>query len=297
MSIERILLPTDFSDHSADATEVAVALARRFDARIALVHAYGAPAATLSPYGSAFPPDVLEEVRTQARNRLDDTAEGLRAAGLDVVTHLSKQQPRDAVPRLAGELEADLIVMGTRGHGGVKQVLLGSVAQQTIREAPCPVMTVSERVTVETPFHFHRILVPTDFSTAQDSALAIARDLAGTGDDAAEIVVAHAIFVPPEIESEIEQSGESMRRALNEPALARIEALVNELIGQGHRARGRVLMGKPDEAVVSEARESGADLIVMGTHGRSGLSHFILGSVAERVVRSAPCPTVTVKPS
>ncbi|MGH0033544.1 MAG: universal stress protein [Myxococcota bacterium] len=297
MGIDCILLPTDFSDHSRGALEAGVGLAQRFGARLVLAHAYGAPAATLSSYGRAFPPDVLDEVRDEARDRLDQEAEALRARGIDVVTRLSKQTAQETLARTAEEVGASLIVMGTRGHGAVKQALLGSVAQHTMRAASCPVMTVSERLGVEQASRFQRILVPTDFSTAQDASLAIARDLAGRGDEAAEIVIAHSIFVPPEIEAEVEQSGDSMRQALNAPSLARIDALVETLAAEGHRARGEILTGRPAEAIVAEARASAVDLIVMGTHGRSGLSHFILGSVAERVVRSAPCPTVTVKPS
>lgn len=296
MSIDCILLPTDFSDHSRAALAVAEGLAKRFGARLALVHAYGAPAATLSPYGSAFPPDVLEEVRTGARRQLDEQAEVLRARGIETVTHLSKQTAPEAIPRLAEEVGADLIVMGTRGHSGLANVLLGSVAQHTMRAAGCPVMTVSDRLVEEPSAEFRRILVPTDFSTAQDRTLAIARELAGRGDDGAEIVIAHSIFVPPDIEAEIEQSGESMRRALNAPALGRIEAIVEGLGRDGYRARGQILSGRPEDSIVAEAGAAAVDLIVMGTHGRSGLSHFLLGSVAERVVRAAPCPTVTVKP-
>jgi nucleotide-binding universal stress UspA family protein len=296
VGIECILLPIDFSDRGRNAAAAAVGLSQRFGARIVLAHACGAPAATLTPYGSAFPPDVLDEVRTNARRQLDEEAEGLRVQGIEVVTHLSRQTPQEAVPQLVDELRADLVVMGTRGHSGLKHVLVGSVAQHTLREATCPVMTVSDQLPAEPSVRFRHILVPTDFSTAQDGTLAIARELAGTGDEGAEIVIAHSIFVPQEIEAEVEQSGDSMRRALNAPVLGRIEDLVEALGRDGYRARGQILSGRPAEAITTEAREAPVDLIVMGTHGRSGLSHFILGSVAERVVRQAPCPIVTVKP-
>jgi len=297
VSMRCIFVPIDFSEHSARALEVAVGLARRFGARIELAHAYGAPMATLRPYGSAFPIDLIDGVRNTARTRLDAEATRLREAGIEVSSHLTKRTPQQALAWLAGEVDADLVVMGTRGLSGLKQVLLGSVAHHMIREAPCPVMTVPEPVPSAGPLRFRSILLATDFSTAQAAAVELAQELAGSDGEGAEIAVVHVIYIPPEIRSEVEQSGEAMLRVLRDPARVEVEAIVDELHQRGCRARGAVLIGRPEEALLREANESAVDLIVMGTHGRSGLSHLILGSVAERVVRGARCPVVTVKPA
>ncbi len=295
MTIQCILIPTDFSDLCADAVEAGILLAKRFEARIELAHAYGAPAATLSPYGTVFPMDLLDGVKSAARAKLDEEAERIRGLGLDVTTRLSKRTPQETLPWLAGEVGADLVVMGTRGHSGLKQMVLGSVAQQLIREAPCPVMSVPAKATLADPIE--RILVPSDFSTAEGPTLEIARELAGSGEKAAEIVLIHAVYVPPELESELADGDTPISHAVTDPARARIDQLVADLIAQGHRASGRLLMGRPEEAVIREVDDSGADLVVMGTHGRSGISHLLVGSVAERVVRGASCATVTVRPS
>jgi len=140
----KILVPIDFSSHSAKALELAMALAKTFGGRILLLHAYHLPPLVGMPDEIVIPPDFWTGVRDAAARKLDKSAQKVKAAGIAVETHLVEFAPSDAIVETAKKTKADLIVMGTRGLTGLKHALLGSVAERTLRLAPCPVLTVKD---------------------------------------------------------------------------------------------------------------------------------------------------------
>lgn len=140
-----VLVPVDFSDHAATALDLAIALARGTPARIHLLHAYEIPLGAIPPYGVAVPAALLGQVRDAAARRLEKSAQRVEAAGIACESHLLHAAPADAIVEVASSIGADLIVMGTRGLTGVKHVLLGSVAERTVRTAPCPVLTIRSK--------------------------------------------------------------------------------------------------------------------------------------------------------
>ena len=148
LEIRTILVPMDFSAHSEKALSTAVDLARKFEARIHLLHCYRIDVFALLPYGPQYTADLPEDfdrgIREAARKKLRERSAAVVSEGISVEDHLSGQLPSDAILRIAEEVSADLIVMGTRGLTGLKHVLLGSVAERTIRAAPCPVLTVKD---------------------------------------------------------------------------------------------------------------------------------------------------------
>jgi nucleotide-binding universal stress UspA family protein len=138
----RLLVAEDFSEHAAAALETAISLAQELGARVEIVHVYQRPVEMLTPYEIALPDSVVVEVRKAASERLKGSIEKVRAAGLQGAAHLREGPPAQSIVALAGELPADLIVLGTRGLTGLKHALLGSVAERTLRTAPCPVLAV-----------------------------------------------------------------------------------------------------------------------------------------------------------
>ncbi len=140
--IRTILVAHDFSEHSDAALETAVELARGFGAVLHLVHSYAIPIHGVMPYEFAVPDGVWDGIREAAGRRLDEIRGKVEAEGLEVSSELSPELPSEAVVKCAAERGADLIVMGTRGLSGLKHVVLGSVAERTLRDAPCPVLTV-----------------------------------------------------------------------------------------------------------------------------------------------------------
>jgi nucleotide-binding universal stress UspA family protein len=141
-----------------------------------------------------------------------------------------------------------------------------------------------------------RILHPSDFSTA--SRAAFARAVADARADRAELLLVHVLpavmplvgdgYVPP-------QTYEAMERSMRAHGQKQLDKLVAKAKAAGARAQGLVLEGTAADAIVRVARAKRADVIVMGTHGRSGLARLFMGSVAERVIGTAPCPVLTVR--
>ena len=135
-----IVVGTDFSKAGGEALEVAAEWARSFGASVHVVHALHLPMPLIAPYEVAIPEGVIEGARREAQRQLEQAAKSL--TGISVTTELASTPAHAALVDAAKRLSADLIVTGSRGHTGVKHALLGSVAERTLRYAPCSVLTV-----------------------------------------------------------------------------------------------------------------------------------------------------------
>ena len=144
-----ILVPVDFSPHSEAALDQAMDLAKALGAKIHLLHSYAVPVRGVIPYDFAIPDGVWDGVHSAAESKLEEIRQKVASEGLEATTEVSTSLPSEAILAAANELDADLIVMGTRGHTGLKHVLLGSVAERTIRLAPCSVLTVKVKEATE----------------------------------------------------------------------------------------------------------------------------------------------------
>ena len=135
----------------------------------------------------------------------------------------------------------------------------------------------------------HRILVPIDFSPYSDAALALATSLARDGDGT--LVLAHVEVIP------LSAAGGEFMYAIPEPPTEELlDKLEHVAPPDSHvPVERRLLAGDPADAIIRLAETENIDLIVMGTHGRGAVHHVLVGSVAERVVRAAPCPVLTVR--
>jgi nucleotide-binding universal stress UspA family protein len=142
--MQTILVPTDFSPHSEKALEFAEKLAKLTGGKIHLLHCYQINVGGISPYGVTIPDDFNREIREAAAEKVEELERKVAAEGIEVEAHITPRYPSEAVTDLAKEIGADLIVMGTRGATGLKHIFLGSVAERTLRIAPCPVLTVKE---------------------------------------------------------------------------------------------------------------------------------------------------------
>jgi nucleotide-binding universal stress UspA family protein len=133
-----------------------------------------------------------------------------------------------------------------------------------------------------------------DFSAQARAALAVARSLA-LQPGPAHLILAHSTYVPPELESYVAMHADFFEEQLPAEATAELERMLGELQDGGVSCEYVPLQGNPEQRIVELAKDRGVTLIVMGTHGRAGLAHVLLGSVAERVLRHAPCPVMTVR--
>jgi len=143
-TIRKILVAVDFSEYADSVLDVAVEFAGRFGADLHLVHAFDVRIPLVTPYEVAIPTAFIEEAREAAASKLGALTRKIAAEGVSATSHLSEVPAASAIVDLAEELRVDLIIMGTRGHTGLKHVLLGSVAERTLRHGPCSVLTVKE---------------------------------------------------------------------------------------------------------------------------------------------------------
>jgi nucleotide-binding universal stress UspA family protein len=140
--VNDILVPIDFSDHSSAALEAATEIAKRFGAKVWLLHCYPVYSGGVTPYSIVTPARYYRDIRNEAECRLRQSQEKMETEGVEAESSVSPTNPHEAIVSRAKGIGVDLIVMGTRGLTGFKHAMLGSVAERTVRLAPCPVLTV-----------------------------------------------------------------------------------------------------------------------------------------------------------
>jgi nucleotide-binding universal stress UspA family protein len=278
----RILCPVDFSQNSTAILDQAAHLARRDDAVVYLTHVVFVPMndpAELDRY------DVT--VSTQpAMLRLQQLAR----------KHLAKVRhefivqvgwPAEVIERIARELEVDLIVMATHGRTGMAHLFLGSIAEHVVRTSQRSVLTFAPGASLGT---LKEILCPVAFDANSISALNFGWRLAQKY--AAAISLLHVVPVPFE-PSEVPL--QPLTPEWEQDARARLAKLAAENLGAKANYSLIVRRGDPALGILEVEKERRPHLIVMATHGRTGLSHMVLGSVAERTVRESTVPVLTVR--
>ena len=142
IDVRRILVPLDFSDAVDPILEWAIHLAEEHGSELVLLHVYHLPVEFQQIEGAYLPADFWANVRQEAEQQLGALAERARAKGIRVQQHVREGYPATIIMEEATELGADLVVIGTHGHTGLKHLLLGSIAERVVQKAPCPVLTV-----------------------------------------------------------------------------------------------------------------------------------------------------------
>lgn len=292
----KILLATDGSEEAARAARMAVGLSERLDSPLHVVYVEPLhdpyPVVQASPYESENLFPVREVAGKKAEQRLDE--ETMKVGGLGEVSgaHARVGRPDAEIVLLAEELDAGLIVVGSRGLGGVRRALLGSTSASVVRHAPCPVLVVRD---VGHSYLSGRILAAVDGSGEADDAAGVAAEIsAATG---SELHVAFALptdpIAPfPFTREEWEAQNDRARRA----ARQFVDEKASELEAAGVTLKdAHLVLGEPRKEIVRLGEELDAGLIVVGSRGLGGLARALTGSVSEAVVRHAHCPVLVVR--
>jgi nucleotide-binding universal stress UspA family protein len=291
--LETILVATDFSPTADVGLSWALGLGRLHGARIHLVHGLLLPSQMTDFIPS--PPDSGIEIRQAALARLDETANRVRESGIEATSNLLLGVPSQNIIESAQEEKADLIIIGTRGLSGVEHLLLGSTAERVVQRAHCPVLAVHPEDAVDQP-EVRSILVPTDFSKDAERATHAALALLREQPTDTKLTLLHVYHLPFEYTAygTVPTSWDYFKD-VEGAATDRIAEIARPLEEEGLKVETRTAEGYPPEVIVRVAEEIGCDMIAMGTHGRTGLAHLLLGSTAERVVQHAGCPVLTVR--
>jgi len=296
---KRILLPTDFSGFSAQALRHALALARKFDARLKVVHVIQG----FYPVGDAMlaaaPP---AEGRKMAESDTHAFMAGARDAGIDYDLEIREGNPWREILAAAAQMPADLVVMGTHGRSGPERFLLGSVAEKLSHRLPCPVMTVGheEGEVWEAGSLIRRILCATDFSENSERAFRFSLALAASL--GARVTLLHAIEHMPDLGAAryrmVVPDVEPLLKEIERAAAERLGKAVDELKGEfaDVEVTARLGAGRAYQEIVRVADDERADLIVVGAQGHGALEHLLSGSNAQQVIRRATCAVLTVRP-
>ena len=291
MTFQKILCPVDFSLGSQQALLLAVRLANEAEAELVLAHVWYLPPLVYAE-DPPFPADTLQAM-------IDDERRGLAAAAAEAsrlgarrvtTTFLTGVPWAQLVDLLHGDAAFGLVVLGTHGRTGLDRVMMGSVAEKVVRHAPCPVLTVPARGQVSA---FRHVLCPIDFSESSRRAVALAAELVARGGPG--IVLLHSIELPVSYSGEPRVEG--FAEALDKRASDLLEDWARDLrtrVSVPVTTRSRI--GSPGAQVLAVLDDDRTfDLVVMGSHGRTGLRRALLGSVAEKVVRHARCPVVVAR--
>lgn len=298
MSKRRIAVGIDFSEFSDVALEQATWLAGKSESELVLVHV-GAP--PLPGTGSLLPSvrvweKIIEQRTAEEGLKAKNLAKKIAEQGVPATHHIVDGDPAEELAKVAEEERAELIVVGTHGLTGAQFFLLGSAAQGVVRQATCNVMVARNAGDwSEGP---KRILVATDFTDYAEHALQAAIEMAP---DDASIDIVHCWQVPiPAAPPVAHGSGSASLATLAKDLEAYAEQRGKELLEKYGSDRVKLsfeaLAGPAGATVIDHSkREEGRyDLIVTGSHGRRGFRRFFLGSVAEKVVRHAPCSVLVV---
>lgn len=297
LTVKKILFPTDFSRGANLALLEALFLAERHGAELHFLH-------IVDPYDDPNNPThrfpTVEELKTLTTELVSPERLPVFApeklANLKLVTRFERSlSVAPAILDYAEKNDADLIVMGTHGRRGLRHLLLGSVTEEVVRFAPCPVFTVRDQKEPVPVGLIRRILVPIDFSEHARQALAHAKELALLY--GAELQILHVFeeVIHPAFYVSGRTSIFEFMPQLQREATKQIQELLDEVVGNQYPAEIYLKEGHPAQEIVNFVSEHRTDLIVIATHGLTGIEHFLLGSVTEKVVRMAPCPVLTVK--
>jgi nucleotide-binding universal stress UspA family protein len=280
--LERILIPYD---GSATAESV-FALARKLGAGHELVVMRAVP--------------TLRDFKDEADASVEKAVKVLAAAGFQARGVVREGAPADTILAAAHDLHATAILLCTHGRGGLARFALGSVAEKVVRTSPLPVLLVRAFEAAPKDWVFKRILVPMDGSETSLGIIAYATALAR--EFKSEVIVLHVtepgyrspagafsgqVFDRPDARPKLPANPsveEMLRFAADRFAEADLKTTLLHVVGD------------PASTILDYAREHFCDVIAMATHGRSGISRWVLGSVAEKVIRHATMPMLVVRP-
>lgn len=300
-SIRNILVPIDFWPISVQAIETAKRLADRLGATVHLahVHHWQYPAGFRGPVLSAgqLPASFEEHRREQLAEQLEAIASKSGLSPRDQ-THLRTGAATfDEICRLAQEIPADLIVMPTHGYTGLKHVLLGSTAERVVQHSPCPVFVVRNTngpSKTRARLSINTVLVPVDFSDCSRNGLQYAIGFAN--EVGARIILLHATYLGYiySIEGTALYDIPALQKAARENVERQMRKLVRTVKFGGVKFETAFTDGSPALDICTFAKDHDVDLIITSTHGLTGFTHVLIGSIAEKVVRHAPCSVLVV---
>jgi nucleotide-binding universal stress UspA family protein len=278
--MRRILVPTDFSDQARNAFEVAVAIARQTGAAIKLLHVVEMPYSytSFNVTGEVSGSNGMEQVYMMkllenTKHRMAQLERDVEHEGVEVVQEVDADNVIRKIRRVISDDKVDLVVMGSKGASGMNEFLIGSNTEKVVRTAGCPVLTVKGRIR---QFEIKNIVLPSDFKREIGTAVEKFKYFQQVFGAKLHMVY---INTPGAFESS-SNLRTRMQKAAERYGLQNFTINVyNDTV--------------EEDGILHFAEEIGADLVMMATHGRTGLAHLLSGSIAEDLVNHSDIPVLT----
>jgi len=285
---EKLLLPTDGSEFSEGAIREAISLAKSCSSKLIAVSVI-----ETNPEYETLAPQLVEKAEKEARQHLESVKAQAEKEGVHCeIIARQGDEPYKYIVEEAEKNNVSMIIMGRRGRTGLKRLMMGSETARVIGHAPCNVVVVPRAARLE----FRSVLIATDGSKFSDAASSEAINIAKLCGAALTVIS----VVPSEEASPFDIVHSEMQKGLiadkelheGEKNVKKVKELAEK---EGIKTTGFVYAGKPYEAILAAAKEKRADLIVVGSHGRTGLEKLLMGSVTERVILLSSCAVLVVK--
>ena len=288
VNTERLLLATDGSEYSEGAIREAITMAKRCSSKLTVVSVI-----ETNPEFESTAPQVLEKMEKEVRSLLNSVQARAKQEG--VACELAVHEGEDSYKYIVDEAVAQkstMIIMGRRGRKGFRRLVVGSTTSWTIGHAPCSIMVVPRAAKVD----FKSIVVATDGSPYSVAAASEAIGIAKRNN--AKLTVLAVVPAELATPADIDFATISREKLADQEMMAaekNAKAVKDAALKEGVNAQAFVMSGKPADAIMEIARDQSADLVVAGSHGRTGLDRLLMGSVAERVIVLASCAVLVVK--
>lgn len=297
LELKTVLFATDFSESADAALDHALAFAQQYGATLHMLHAVVLHADDPNDPAHHFPDAEEIEARLEeiAEDRMANQLESRRVDEVEVIRAQRRgMSTAPVILEYAEEVDADLIVLSTHGRRGLSHALMGSVTEEVVRVSPRPVLTIRGREGTPVNPRIERVLVPVDFSPHSEGAVKHAREICRSY--GARLHLLH-VFEQP-VTPEVYLGGGpavGLDFSILEASLREALLSVATRTNAGSDIEIHVREGRAVAGILAAAEEIPADLIVIATHGLGGLTHVLLGSVTDKVLRRAGCPVLTVK--
>lgn len=276
--MEKLLIATDGSEYSKSALREAINLAKTCSSKLLAISVV-----KTNPEFEDLVPQVIEKLEKEVREHLESIKKMASKEGIDceVIVHLSEEPYQDIVD-VAEKNKVNMIIVGTHGRTGLKRLMMGSVTAKVIGHSPCNVLVVPLHAKVEC----RNILIATDGSKYSDAAASEAIGIAKRC--GSSLIVLSVAFSDKEIT--LPEDDEEI--ILAKDTVKKITELAEK---EGIKTEGIVVQGREYEGIIGTAKQKHADLIVVGSHGRTGIERLLMGSVTERVIGHTESAVLVVK--
>jgi nucleotide-binding universal stress UspA family protein len=286
--IKSILCPVDFSPSSLSAANYAIALASNYEAKLHLLHVVSPTLYSADQYAFNVG-EIVASMEKEAGRQMKKLAKKAADSGVTFKQEIRTGDVEHEIRKTMESAKADFLVMGTHGNRGLEKWFMGSVTERMLRRSAIPLITMRGTARTQTPPALKRILVTTDFSEGTDRALEYAFSIAQ--ECQAKITLMHVI------DERAPDMLEAGKPSLAASARQQLEKLIPEEALDWCEAAVRVEFGNPYQVIFKKLISGKIDLLVMNIHGKGMLDRALLGSTAERLVRTASCPIMLIPPT